>query len=145
MGSRRTASCVGLNEAIGSGLKIGLNRSQVGGEELEVQLPGQLGDLAQQDHRRSYALPRREQHREIAVGSDHHVAVRGGAVEDLGVRRTEQPELDDVPDLQSGVAQGCTEPRRPVRVEQKPHVRRHKDATARRDPGRKVGWLAEHL
>lgn len=50
-----------------------------------MDLPGELGDLAQGDHRGADASARRKQHREVAVRRDDDVAVRGGAVEDLGV------------------------------------------------------------
>lgn len=62
--------------------------------------------------------------KKIAVSGDHHVAVRGGADEDYGVGGTDQPELHDMSDLESDVAQCLTEPRRQVRVEQEPHAGR---------------------
>jgi hypothetical protein len=50
------------------------------------------------------------------------VAVRGGAVEYLGVGGTKQPEVHNLPDLVAGCCEGLSESRRKVRVEQKRHA-----------------------
>jgi hypothetical protein len=52
----------------------------------------------------------REQFGEVGVGSHDDAGVRCGSVQDVGVGRGEQIEVDDVDDLVSGVDQRRHDP-----------------------------------